>query len=205
MKTTTLRTSTVLRRRVASDARDENIRPTSCVRGRPGRGAREEHLQQPLVPQFEDLRLDLEPALELLAAGRGQPVLGSLATAARLRAALDQPRLRQLAQLGVDLAVARRPEEASRVVHDRLDLVPGLGPLAKEAEDHVGGAVELHITAQYITRIYRADGCVSNVTRPDSTAAAAVSRPGRCAGMPRTRRRTASPGRAPRPGGCRSR
>ena len=42
--------------------------------------------------------------------------------------ALDEPQLLEPSQLGIDLAVARGPEEAGRDVHERLDLVAGAPP-----------------------------------------------------------------------------
>ena len=64
--------------------------------------------------------------------------------------ALDQAGVGEAAKLGIDLAVARGPEEAGRLVDELLDVIAAHRPEAEHPEDHVGGGVELHLSARYI-------------------------------------------------------
>ena len=65
------------------------------------------------------------PLLERAPALGGELVDGALPGALGASVALDQPGLGEALQLGVDLPVARGPEEAGRVVDELLDLVAG--------------------------------------------------------------------------------
>ena len=99
----------------------------------------EEESQQPFVTQLEVVRLAVQPLVELGTPEVGQRVDAPAHLAARLLARIHEPALLEAAQLGVDLPVARAPEEAGRPVGDPLDLVAGVRPPGEEAEDHAGG------------------------------------------------------------------
>src|SRR3954453_13755091 len=117
----------------------------------------EEKLQQTLVAQPEPVGVHGEPRLELPAPRRRQPVDVAPSPPLRARLALDQAVRGEPSQLGIDLPIARGPEEAGGLVDQRLDLVAGHRPPAQHAEDHVGGAREVHISGRYIER---GAGCV---------------------------------------------
>ena len=73
-----------------------------------------------------------------------------------------RPAVGELAELGIDLAVARGPEEPRRVVDERLDLVAAHRPEPEHPEDHASGRREgLHIAARYIGAIHL---CVISIT-----------------------------------------
>src|SRR5205823_1657701 len=99
-------------------------------------------------------RIDREPLVQATPALGRQAVDGPPPPAGRPRFALDQPGVGEPAELGVDLAVAGRPEEADRAIDEGLDLVARLRPEGEKPEDDVGGRRELHISAWYITSIY---------------------------------------------------
>src|SRR5437667_28905 len=82
------------------------------------RSGREEQLEEALVAQLPGrLALGLEPLAQGALAGRGQGVLGPRPSPRWLVPALDQTLLLEPAQLGIDLPVARCPEEPRRHVH----------------------------------------------------------------------------------------
>src|SRR5206468_6319219 len=56
-------------------------------------------------------------------------------------------------QLRVDLAVARRPEEAGRTVDHRLDVVPGARPEREEPEHDRRHCCLLHVAGRYILEL----------------------------------------------------
>ena len=88
---------------------------------------REEQPEHALVANLVDrVRRVLEPVAERGPAGVGELVDGPGAAAGRLGLSGDQPFLFEAPELWVDLAVARRPEEACRLVDELLDVVAGL-------------------------------------------------------------------------------
>ena len=64
-------------------------------------------------------------------------------TTAGLVVRLDEAVPLQSAQLGVDLTVARAPEESCRAIGDSLDVIAGAGSVGDEAEDHARGGSEV--------------------------------------------------------------
>src|SRR5450759_2125927 len=115
----------------------------------------EEELEQHLVADLQvlDLRVG-HPRVQRLLALRREVVEGALPGALRCVLGLDQPRLREALQLGVDLPVAGRPEVAGGQVRELLDVVARVRAQPKNAEDDVGGRAELHIAYRYIIKIY---------------------------------------------------
>src|SRR5262249_39744680 len=95
----------------------------------------EEQPQQVLVAKLDDRGVAEGPALAPVAPRVCEPVDAARTRAVRGVLARDEPFLLEPAQLGIDLAVARRPEEARRAVDGRLDLVARARAEREEAED----------------------------------------------------------------------
>src|SRR5204863_9283192 len=118
-------------------------------------GSREEELEQPLVAELVDLGLAGDPTLG------GPPPLGrelvevALPGALRGVGALDQAGILEALQLGVDLAVTRRPEEPGGAVDQLLDLVARARLARQHPENHLCGGAQLHYATRYINKIYR--------------------------------------------------
>src|SRR5580704_1551051 len=115
----------------------------------------EEELEQHLVADLEALdRRVGDPCVQRLLALRSQVIEGALPRALRCVLRLDQPRLGETLQLGVDLPVAGGPEVAGREVGELLDVVARVRSEVKDAEDDVCSRAELHIAPRYITQMY---------------------------------------------------
>ena len=127
---------------------------------------REEQLEHALVANLVRSRpaSASSQSLERGPAGVGQLVDGPGAAAGRLGLSGDQPLLLEALELWVDLAVARRPEVARRLVDELLDVVAGLPTERDHPEDHPAGRCQRcrwHSAREYIRpayggKIYRA-------------------------------------------------
>src|SRR5262249_1112427 len=116
---------------------------------RPG----EEELQESLVAKLVDLRRPRDPGLGSPPALSSELVDLALPGPLGGVASLDQPGLLQPLQLGVDLAVARGPEEAGRFVDQLLGLIAGPRPRCQHSDDHFARCAQLHgpnISIRYI-------------------------------------------------------
>ena len=115
--------------------------------------AGEEELEERLVAELVDLLARADPGAERLAAVLGDRVHGARPLSLRLVGPLDQTPLGQPLQLGIDLAVARRPEEPGRLVDHRLDVVARAGLARDEPENHASCRRKLHVSDRYIKPI----------------------------------------------------
>ncbi len=116
----------------------------------------EEEFEEHLVADLQVLDRGVgHPRVKGLSAFRGQVVEGSLPGAARGVLGIDQPRLGQSFQLGIDLPVAGRPEVARGDVRELLDVIARVRAQAQDAHNDVGCRAQLHIAARYIMRMYR--------------------------------------------------
>ena len=82
----------------------------------------------------------------------------ALPRAGRRALPVDQTGVLESTELGVDLPVARRPEEARRSVDGCLDVVARPHAEGQHPENHVPGAAErLHTATGYIFTIYKSE------------------------------------------------
>src|SRR3954447_3434116 len=122
-----------------------------------GQAVGEEQLQHALVAQLvRRAGVGLEPALERRRAGLGQLVDGARAAARGLVSSPDEALVFEALELGIDLAVARGPEVARRLVDERLDVVAGALPERDHPEDHAAGRAQVggHGSSGYINTRY---------------------------------------------------
>ncbi len=105
----------------------------------------EEQPQQRLVPQLDRHLAAVQPVVERRPAVVRQTVEPAWPGTAAGILALDEPLTLEPLQLGIDLGVARGPEEPRRAIDDRLDLVAGARLVRQQPEDHPRRAALLHI------------------------------------------------------------
>src|SRR5450759_581995 len=115
----------------------------------------EKELEQHLVADLQVLdRRVCRPRVQRLLTFRGEVIEGPLPCALRCVLGLDQPRLGEPLQLGIELPVAGRPEVPGGQVGELLDVVARVRAKVEDAEDDVCGRTKLHIAYRYITPMY---------------------------------------------------
>src|SRR5262249_27961377 len=113
---------------------------------------REEQPQERLVTELDPRARAQHPLDQRLAARFGQPVDAARAAAVGRILTVDETLGLEPAQLWVDLAVARGPEEPSRLLDCLLHVVPRHRRICEEAEDdgRYRAALLAHISRRYI-------------------------------------------------------
>ena len=117
-------------------------------------GVGEEETEQRFVAVLDRGRRAEQPLLECLPPGVRELVDAPAAGAIRVLLAADEPFGLEPPQLGIDLPVARCPEEPRRAVDDGLDVVAGAGAEREKTEDDRGDGCLLHLSRRYIAPIY---------------------------------------------------
>jgi len=111
----------------------------------------EEEPQERLVARLHARLTAAQPGVERLPPLGRQGEHPARSRSRRLALPGDQPEPLEPAQLRIELAVARGPEETRRAVDDVLHLVPAHPPHAQQPEHDTGGRVCLHTI--YLTDI----------------------------------------------------
>src|SRR5206468_6325041 len=114
----------------------------------------EEETQERLVAVLDGRRRAVEPVRERLTARVCELVHATPASAVRAVLAADESLLLELPQLGIDLPIARRPEEARRAVDGGLDVVAGHWPELEQSEHDRSDRRLLHVARRYIVTQY---------------------------------------------------
>src|SRR5690349_15765323 len=147
---------------------------------------REEELEEALVAQLQRERLvRAQPRVQRLVPGRREVVLAPRATVCGRVPPADQALFLQAAQLRIDLAVARGPEEPRGHIHQLLDLVAGPPAVADHSADDA--CRRTHVSARYIAPIHMS----TEPMRPDPNSAERVSE---CRGLAAIRSSEMAPG-----------
>src|SRR5438445_2256668 len=110
-----------------------------------GQAVREEQLQQAFIAELvKRLVVGREPVFEGRLAGFRQLMNGACASARRLRSPAHEAPFLQVLELGIDLAVARRPEIPRRLVDERLDLIAAALAERDQPEHDTAGRAQLY-------------------------------------------------------------
>ena len=107
-----------------------------------GKELTEEEPEETLVAQVVQVPVAAEPLRQRAPAVGRQLVHAAAPAAVRLFPGDDESRALERRELGVDLSVARPPEEPRREVRDTLDVVAGARPPLEEPENDAGSGVE---------------------------------------------------------------